>query len=560
LGIATTRVTDRVAAAFGPLHQADPQFTHANNVCNAGVLVFIPALLSQGLLKATDIYAQLRKGYYGLVSILLVLSFMFLSRIKCPEQLKTCKVGELGRVLGLDRVPEAKCLRSKIEQIVSQRKAEQFNQVLSQQWIEKEEPVFFYIDGHVRVYHGYLATLPKRYVSREKLCLAGTTEFWVNDELGMPYMVVNSELNEKLKKVLLSQVLPSLLRDTQSLINEEQLERDKELARFAIVFDREGYDLPFFRELWERYRVAVITYRKGMKDQWPTTDFHQCKTKVIGKDVFMWLSEKPWEHHGISIREIRKRSDDGHQTSIITTMRKESMEMLAGKMFSRWSQENFFRYMVQDYDLDRIAEYGVETVDQDEDVVNPSYKILTYRIKKLREKAARLKAKLFTKIESDFENDIDKIPEHLERQSSVQETLTAYGNEIEQLCMERKATPYHVKVKDMPEGTRYNKLKTESKLFLNALRMICYRAETVVGNMLAPYYSKASEEIRMLVKEIIKSDADLIPDYENMQLRVRLHSLSTPRANIAVKQLCSTLNETDTQYPGTGLRIRYEMV
>jgi hypothetical protein len=141
LGIATTRVTDRVAAAFGPLHQADPQFTHANNVCNAGVLVFIPALLSQGLLKATDIYAQLRKGYYGLVSILLVLSFMFLSRIKCPEQLKTCKVGELGRVLGLDRVPEAKCLRSKIEQIVSQRKAEQFNQVLSQQWIEKEEPV-----------------------------------------------------------------------------------------------------------------------------------------------------------------------------------------------------------------------------------------------------------------------------------------------------------------------------------------------------------------------------------------------------------------------------------
>jgi hypothetical protein len=560
LGIATTRVTDRAAAAVGLLQQAEPIFTHANNVCNAGVLFLVPALISQGLLKATDIYTQLRKGYYGLVSILLVLSFMFLSRIKCPEQLKTCKVGELGRVLGLDRVPEAKCLRSKIEQLVNQHKAEEFNQVLSRQWIEKEEPMFFYIDGHVRVYHGHLAILPKRYVSREKLCLAGTTEFWINNELGMPYMVVTGELNEKFKDILLTQVLPILLHDTASLINEEQLKQDKDLARFIIVFDREGYDLPFFKLLWDTYRIAVLTYRKAVKDKWPSPDFHDCTTTVIGKEVSMALCEKTWQHDGMNIREIRKRSEDGHQTSIITTMRKASMELLAGKMFSRWSQENFFRYMVQDYGLDQMAEYGVEEVDQEERVVNPHYKILTYRIKKLREKAARLKAKLFTRIEADLEKDIDKVRAHLEQQSTVQEALTSYGNEIEQLCKGRKATPYYIKVKDMPEGARYNKLKTESKLFLNAIRMISYRAETAVANMLAPHYRKSNEEIRMIVKEIIASDADLVPDYGNKKLCVRLHSLSTPRANDAVKELCAMLNETETPYPGTNLQIQYEMV
>ena len=105
MGVGTTRELDRIASAVGQLQEAAPQFLHANNVCNAGVLFLIPALLSQGLLKVFAILEPLRKGYYGLLSILLVLAFMLLSRIKCPEQLKTCKVGELGKLLGLDRVP-----------------------------------------------------------------------------------------------------------------------------------------------------------------------------------------------------------------------------------------------------------------------------------------------------------------------------------------------------------------------------------------------------------------------------------------------------------------------
>jgi hypothetical protein len=126
-----------------------------------------------------------------------------LSRIKFPEQLKTCKVGELGKLISLDRVPEAKCLRRKIEQIVNQEKAEELSKVLCHEWMDKEEPAFFYIDDHVRVYHGSLANLPKRNVSREKLCLAGTTEFWVNNELGLPYMVVTEVRSSDIINALL---------------------------------------------------------------------------------------------------------------------------------------------------------------------------------------------------------------------------------------------------------------------------------------------------------------------------------------------------------------------
>ena len=45
---------------------------------------------------------------------------------------------------------------------------------------------------------------------------------------------------------------------------------------------------------------------------------------------------------------------------------------MAGKMFGRWSQENFFRYMIMDYDFDKMTEFGIEDIDENKEVVNPS--------------------------------------------------------------------------------------------------------------------------------------------------------------------------------------------
>lgn len=520
----------------------------------------LPALFSQGLLKASTILSPLRKGYYGLMSVLLVLAFMFLSRIRCPEQLKTCKVGELGKLIGLDRVPEAKCLRDKIAQIVNQEKSDELSAVLFEAWLTSEDAAFFYIDGHVRVYHGTHAHLPKRFVSREKLCLAGTTEFWVNNELGMPYMVVTGELNEKLKDIILSEIVPLLIAQTSHRVDQQHLDTDPAAARFTMVFDREAYDLSFFKYLWDTYRIAVLTYRKAVKDVWPQSDFVPVSTSVIGKNVTMHLCERTWEHDACSMREIRKLSENGHQTSIVTTMRQGTSGYLAGKMFSRWSQENFFRYMVQDFDLDKVVEYGVEEVNSESEVANPSYKNLTYRIKKTREKLARLKAKLFARIEDDLIADIDSARQELQQQSQLQESIAAFQRDIQALRDEQKKTPTHVKVKEMPASCRYNKLKSESKLFMNTIRMIVYRAETAVSNVLAPFYARSEEEIRMLVKEIIQSDADLLPDQQAKTMTVRLHSLSTPRANSAARDLCSILNETETRFPGTELRLVYQTV
>jgi len=110
----------------------------------------------------------------------------------------------------------------------------------------------------------------------------------------------------------------------------------------------------------------------------------------------------------------------------------------------------------------------------------------------------------------------------------------------------------------MPKETCYNKLKYESKLFMNTIKMVAYRAESALVSMISPYYKNVDKDGRQLVQEILKSDADLIPDYQNNTLTVTLHTLSTPRANLAVNKLCLLLNETQTIYPQTNLRLIFK--
>ena len=51
-----------------------------------------------------------------------------------------------------------------------------------------------------------------------------------------------------------------------------------------------------------------------------------------------------------------------------------------------------------------------------------------------------------------------------------------------------------------------------------------------------------------------------MPDYQNNILTINLDSLSTPRANQAVKELCAFLNQTETCFSLTNLKLVYKTV
>jgi hypothetical protein len=516
------------------------------------VLLAIPALFSQGLSKAFSTYYPLPSGFYGLHHILLLLCFMALCRIKSPEELKKYPPGELGKLLGLDRIPEVGYFRKKINQIITQAKTDDLHKELFLEWTSVLPELFFFIDGHIRVYHGQKANLPKRYVSREKLCLNGTTEFWLNDQQGMPLMVITGELNEKLKAAITQAI--------QTIKEQLNLPEKSEEPEFTLIFDREAYEPLWFKKLYDEHSVAVITYRKNVKDVWEDDVFNSTDVKLLNNNVQMQLCEMGTLLSGAWFREIRKRSDNGHQTSVLVTHPHLPLAIIAEKIFSRWTQENFFKYMGENFQFDKMLEYGYEDVPQQTKIPNPQYNKLTNNIKKCREKTGRLQAKVFKKLEGAQNLNIEQAIEAVAKKSELIEQIDNYTIEIDQLVEQRKKVPSRIKVADMPEEIRYNKLKQESKKLKNAILMIAYRAETALYNTLNEFYPCNKKDGRMVLKEIFQSDADLIPDYAKKKLTVRIHSMSTPRFNKVVQKLCEEMNNTQTIYPGTNLMLEYQSV
>ena len=122
----------------------------------------------------------------------------------------------------------------------------------------------------------------------------------------------------------------------------------------------------------------------------------------------------------------------------------------------------------------------------------------------------------------------------------------------------RSEQTYHIKLKDMPTEQQYDKLKTQSKLLINIIKMICYRAETAVANIVSEALSSKTDEKRMLVKQIIQTPADILPDYQNNTLTVTIHSMSNQRYNQAVQKLIGVLNESKAVFPGTELLMVYK--
>ena len=131
MGVGAHDVMGRVAASIGDLESVAPEFQSVLDVPNGGVLFALPALLAMGLLKYTEQFFKLPKGYYGLDSLFLLLAFMAFTRLKSIESLRYCAPGEWGKLLGLDRIPEARTLRKKVQLLSHDNQAQGWSAELS---------------------------------------------------------------------------------------------------------------------------------------------------------------------------------------------------------------------------------------------------------------------------------------------------------------------------------------------------------------------------------------------------------------------------------------------
>ncbi|MDA0322445.1 MAG: hypothetical protein O2923_06975 [Verrucomicrobia bacterium] len=399
------------------------------------------------------------------------------------------------------------------------------------------------------------ALLPRRYVSREKLCLRGTTDYWVNDALGRPFFVVSKTVTDGLASTLLDEIVPELLESVPGQPSEGQLADDPLLHRFAVIFDREGSSHSLLSKLWEQ-RIGAITYRKAVKDLWLADEFSEIEVPIPGGGATrMQLATRQTVltagKASIPVLEIRRLTQTGHQTAIITTAQRLQSPVLAGRMFSRWCQENFFGYMMEHYDIDGLVQYGSDEIPGTTQIVNPQWRLLDKAVRDNLRRIRKLHAALGART---LRNDGGDIEVWAERLQDIQRLETDTAD----LRAKRRETPRKVAIASLPQEERPRQLVPLGKMLADTVKMIAYRAETALVGLLRPHLAK-EEEARALIRELFVSSADLDPDEQNHTLTVRIHRMACPAHDKAISALLDDLTATEFHHPETGMRIIYEL-
>lgn len=310
------------------------------------------------------------------------------------------------------------------------------------------------IDGHTRVYHGSLTKLPRRYISRERLCLRATTDYWVNALDGQPFFCVTKPIDPGLQKTLEADIVPRLLSDIPNQPTTETLAADPHLHRFTLIFDREGYSPALFARL-KTQRIAILTYHKHSGPDWEKHEFVlRDITHPNGEISTLLLAERGTRmSNGLWLRGLRRLDEAGHQTSILSN-------------------------------------------------------------------------------------------------------LEATTSELYTLKTQRKATPKHIQLGDLPPDQRIDQLRGGRKHFIDTIKLIAYRAETALVQ-LARETLKRTDDGRSFVRGLMNTTINLRPDLARKELRVELQGQANPIHDDAVAVLCTELNATETHYPGTELRLKY---
>jgi hypothetical protein len=564
LGMGATDTAGRIAASMGLGGPVEIAFQPSFDTVNAGVLFSLPALLAVGLLQHTEEKFKLPNGYYRMTSIFLLLSFMALARFKSVESLRYSAPGEWGKMLGLDRVPEVRTLRKKIADLAQGNKPAEWSAKLCSQWMKAapEDAGALYVDGHVRVYHGKLAHLPRHYVARQKLCLRSSLDYWINSMDGQPFFSVPKDISPGLIDVLELEIVPRLIQDVPQQPSIEELEADPLLHRFTVIFDREGYSPDFFLRLKNK-QIACLTYHKFPDEDWSSEEFHPYQVRLAsGQVVEMKLAERGvLLTNGLWVREIRKQTDTGHQTSIISTDYKTAEVRLAPRMFARWSQENFFKYMRENFSLDRLVEYCSEEIPAPEtvQVIDPKYRILDQEVRKKQGQLNRKLAAVGALTMPSLSASSKEVEAFQEKKSVLDEAVAELQRSVGKLKEDRKAVPRHTTLDKLPEGERFTRCRPQAKRLLDTIKMVAYRAETAMTTIIREKMSR-HDDARSLLRSIYTTEADLIPNLKEKTLIVRLHHLSNRSSDEVIQHLCTELNATETIFPDTDLRLVYELV
>jgi len=543
---ASDRTFDRQLAHLGLLDDAAPLFREGASVPGAGVVLAIPCLVDSGLFRISRrLYGEIGPAFYGLRTTLLTLLLMALLRIKRPEHLKERDPAAFGRLLGLDRAPEVKTLRRRLTRLAAHHCAEQLGAELARLRVDQRGHLmgFLYVDGHVRAYHGHRAITSKAYVPRRHLAMPASTDYWINDRSGDPLLVITGDVDAALTKAL-----PRLLGEVRDLVGER---------RVTIVFDRGGWSPKLFATMIKD-GFDLLTYRKGRCRRIHARRFIRRRAELDGHWVDYLLHDQPvgFLKGKLRLRQVTRLCDDGHQTQVITSRWDLRDIEVAFRMFERWRQENFFKYMREEFLLDALVDYQIEPEDPTRTIPNPERRALDKAIRAARADLAKLEREYGAAAADNPERRRPTMRGFKIAHRRLGKQLRTARARVAQLFEQRRDVPKRIEIRDINEKAVV-KLATDRKHLTDIIKMVAYQAESDLIALLRSHYARVDQEGRTLLHELFATAGDIrVTDRE---LLITLAPLSSPHRTRAAQALCEMLDQTATIFPGSRLRMRFAM-
>jgi transposase len=559
------RTMDRVMARLGLLEDAAPVFVQGQRIQFAGVLLALATRESQwhlGVVK--KVYRSFGASFYGIRGIFLTCIFMLLLRIKNCEQIREYNPATLGMLLGLDRAPEVKTLRRKLRLLYAREQSLECMDQMRAVRSNSNEPQLLatlYIDGHVKAYYGKYP-IGSTHSGRLHRVVRGCTDYWVNAHGGKPFCVISTDFNDAMTSVLVEIV---------KNLKEEYRTHGIDGAGMTIVFDRGGYSGKIFEQLLSM-GVKIITYNRGPIDPVDKTLFDGKKMMINDRkypaspiertmkiDVYETMpgdgtrkSAAKKTGRVVELREILILRYDQGITSVLTNIKdtERPAAAVASELFGRWPQENYLKYMMEEFALDHLHAYGAEDIDGAIEHPNPEYT-------KIKKELSNLTVKVEKNVGRQTLKQLQRSPGMFEKLQKKLAKIKIQGFSTIKECMDKIAALRALlsTIKERITVSGYKRLASESRTFHQFLKMSAYQIETELVEILRQHYPDLNGDARTIIASMLKSSATLM--VENGNLIVTLDPQSSPQRTGLLKNVCDQLNQRAAIYPGSNLTLLF---
>jgi hypothetical protein len=395
-----------------------------------------------------------------------------------------------------------------------------------------------------RTYHGK-HSIAKAFDTRKRLAVPATTDYWVNDKKGDPLFVVTAEANASMTRML-----EPILEEARKVVGSKR--------RVTVVFDRGGWKPRLFLRLIE-LNFDILTYRKGRVRHISEKRFALRKARLDGRAVTYLLHDQPvrFLKGKLRLRQVTRLTDTGHQTPILTSRWDLRDIIVAYRMFERWRQENFFKYIRQEFLIDALTDYEVEPDDPTRLIPNPARKGIDKQLSAARAAFAKLQEEYGSTALDHLEGRTSTMRQFTSEEKRIHREIKDAADRMAVLAVRRKSLPTHIPLSESKQHQEFVKLSTERKHLTNVLKMVAYQIESDLVERLRPYYARVDDEGRTLVQTALQSAASIQPGKDELQ--VILAPFSSEHRSRAIAALCRDLNVANTIFPGTNLHMHFEV-